>query len=101
MIKSLNFGEWYDPFCVQSSWQHHARLYRKTYPLGAKEVLEQCYLDEPMPSAPTVNEAKGTTKKPTQLGHLAGFHIPKWISSELDMRGVAAVVVIDNDKVRA
>ena len=35
-----------------------------------------------MPSAPTVDDAKETRKQVTELGHLAGFHVRKWISNE-------------------
>ena len=53
--------------------------------MGANAVLEHCYMDDLMPSARTVDDAKDTRKQLTELGDLAGFHIRKWISSEPDV----------------
>ena len=84
-FKRFIFGACYYPFCVQFTWQHHARLHKETYPLGANAVLEHCYMDDLMPSAPTVDDAKDIRKQLTELGDLAGFHIRKWISNEPDV----------------
>ena len=84
-FKRFIFGGCYCPFCVQFAWQHHARLHKETYPLGANAVLEHCYMDDLMPSAPTVDDAKDIRKQLTELGDLAGFHIRKWISNEPDV----------------
>lgn len=35
-------------------------------------VLDQCYMDDLMPSAPTVDEAKETRRQLTELGDKAG-----------------------------
>ena len=67
------FGWCYCPFCVPFSWQHHARLYKETYPLGADVVQEHCHMDDLMPFTPTVDEEKETKKQPTELGDLVGF----------------------------
>ena len=53
--------------------------------MAADVVQEHCYMDDLMPSAPTVDEEKETRKQPTELGDLAGFHIRKWISNEPDV----------------
>ena len=50
--------------------------------MGANAVLEHCYMDDLMPSAPTVDDAKETRKPITELGDLAGFHVHKWNSNE-------------------
>ncbi|PFX18796.1 hypothetical protein AWC38_SpisGene16828 [Stylophora pistillata] len=49
----------------------------KTYPLGARAVLEHCYMDDLMLSTPTVEEAKETRKQLTELSDKAGFYIRK------------------------
>ena len=41
-FKRFIFGGCYCPFCVQFAWQHHARLNKETYPLGANAVSEHC-----------------------------------------------------------
>ena len=51
----------------------------ETYPLAAKAVLEHYYMDDLVPSAPTVDEAKETWitelgNQLTELGNQAGFH---------------------------
>ena len=51
------FGGCYCPFCVQFVWQKHAETNMEIYPLAAKAVLEHCYMDDLMPSVPTVDEA--------------------------------------------
>ena len=79
------FGGRCCPFCVQFAWQHHARLHKETYPLAANAVLEYCYMDDLMSSAPQADKAKETRKKLGKIGDLAGFHNHKWISSELDV----------------
>ena len=79
------FGGRYCPFCVQYVWQKHAELNMEMYPLAAKAVLEHCYMDDLMPSAPTVEEAKETRKQLSELGDKAGFHIRKWISNDVDV----------------
>ena len=53
--------------------------------MGANAVLEHCYMDDLIASAPTVDDAKDTRKQLTELGDLAGFHIRKWISNEPDV----------------
>ena len=62
---------------MQFACQHHARLHKETYPLGANAILEHCYMNNPMPSAPTVDDAKETRKQVIELGDLAGFHVRK------------------------
>ena len=79
------FGGCYCPFCVQYVWQKHAELNMEMYPLAARAVLEHCYMDDLMPSAPTVGEAKETRKQLTELGYKAGFHIRKWLSNDVDV----------------
>jgi len=54
-------------------------------PLPAKAVLEHCYMDDLVPSASTVDEAKETRRQLTQLGNQAGFHIQKWVSTNMDV----------------
>ena len=53
--------------------------------MGANVVLKHCYIDDLMPSAPTVDDAEETRKQLTELGDLAGFPIRKWISNEPDV----------------
>ena len=54
-------------------------------PLSPEEKPEHYYMDDLMPSAPTVDDEEETRKQPTELGDLAGFHIRKWISNEPDV----------------
>ena len=75
------FGGCYCPFCVQFVRQKHAEINLDTYPLAVKAVLEHCYVDDLIPSAPTVDEAKETRRQLTELGDQAGFHIQKWASN--------------------
>ena len=63
----------------------HAEINMETYPLAAKAVLEHCYMDDLMPSAPTVDEAKETRRQLTELGDQAGFYIRKWVSNDVDV----------------
>ena len=79
------FGGCYCPFCVKFVSQKHAEINMQTYPLAAKAVLEHCYMDDLMPSAPTVDEAKETRRQLTELGDQAGFHIRKWVSNDVDV----------------
>ena len=51
--------------------------------MGANVVLEHCYMDDLMPSATTVDDAKEIRKQITELGDLAGFNVRKWMSNEL------------------
>lgn len=44
----------------------------ETYPLEGTAVLDQCYMDDLMPSAPMVDEAKETRRQLTELGDQAG-----------------------------
>ena len=53
--------------------------------MGADVVQEHCYMDDLMPSTPTVDEEKETTKQPTESRDLVGFHIRKWIWNEPDV----------------
>ena len=79
------FGGCYCPFCVQFVSQKHAETNMEIYPLAAKAVLEHCYMDDLMPSVPTVDEAKETRRQLTELGDQAGFHIRKWVSNDVDV----------------
>ena len=53
--------------------------------MAANAVLEHFYMDDLMPLAPTVDEAKETTNQLTELDDSAGSHIRKWISNEPDV----------------
>ena len=79
------FGGCYCPFCVKFVWQKHAEINMQTYPLAAEAVLEHCYMDDLMPSAPTADDAKETRRQLTELGDQAGFHIRKWVSNDVDV----------------
>ena len=61
-LRGLFFGGCYCPFCVSFASQHHGRLHKETYPLTANAVLEHCYMDDLMPSVPTVGRVKETRK---------------------------------------
>ena len=74
------FGGCYCPFCAQYVWQQHARDHKDLYPLAAEAVQNSCYMDDLMPSVKSVEEAKSMRKQITELGHMAGFHVRKWIS---------------------
>ena len=68
-----------------NSFGKNTEINIQTYPLAAKAVLEHCYRDDLMPSAPTVDEAKETRRQLTELGDQAGFHIRKWVSNDVDV----------------
>ena len=74
------FGGCYCPFCAQYVWQQHERDHQHQYPLAAKAVLKNCYMDDLMPSVKSVEEARLMRKEITELGDKAGFHVRKWIS---------------------
>ena len=76
------FGGCYCPFCAQFTWQSHAENHKTQYPLAAEAVRNHCYMDDLMPSVPTIDIAKETRKQLTELGSLAGFHIRKWMSNQ-------------------
>lgn len=44
----------------------NAELNLKTYPLAGKVVLDHCYIDDLMPSALTVDEAKEARRQLTE-----------------------------------
>lgn len=79
------FGGCYCPFCVQYVWQKRVEFNMKTDPLGARAVLEHCYMDDLMLSTPTVEDAKETRKQLTKLSDKAGFHIRKWVSNDVSV----------------
>ena len=47
-------------------------------------------MDNLMPSAPTVNQAKEIINQLTELDDSAGFHIHKWIPNEPDVTAEVA-----------
>ena len=79
------FGGCYCPFCAQFTWQSHAENHKTQYPLAAEAVRNHCYMDDLMPSVPTIDIAKETRKQLTELGSLAGFHIRKWMSNQAEV----------------
>ena len=79
------FGGCYCPFCTQFTWQIHTENHKSKNPLAAEAVHHNCYMDDLMPSVPTVEIAKETRKQLTELGSLAGFHIRKWISNRAEV----------------
>ena len=54
------FGGQYCPFCAQYTWQTHADTHKCQFPLAAVAVEKHCYMDDLMPSLPTMEEAKET-----------------------------------------
>lgn len=67
------FGVCYGPFCAQYVWQKHAD---DKYPLAAA-IVNNCYMDDLMPSLETVEEVKGVQRQFSEVGDKAGFHIRK------------------------
>jgi len=78
----LIFGGCYGPFCAQYVWQRHAEVHRQQYPLASKAVKDNCYMDDVMCSAKSIEEAKEVRRQLTELSDKAGFHIRKWISQK-------------------
>ena len=64
-VQRFIFRGCYCPFCVQFAWQKHAELNMEMFSLAAKAVLEHCYMDDLMPSVPTLDEATETRKQLT------------------------------------
>ena len=81
----LAFGGCYCPFCAQFSRQSHAENNKTQYPLAADAVRNHCYMDDLMPSVPTIDIAKETRKQLTELGSLAGFYIRTWMSNQAEV----------------
>ena len=79
------FGGCYCPFCVQYAWQKHADTHKDEFPLAASAVRNHCYMDDLMPSLPTIEEAKQTRQQLSKLGDKAGFHIRKWLSNRVEV----------------
>ena len=55
------------------------------FPLAAVAVEKHCYMDDLMPSLPTIEEAKETRQQLSELGDKAGFHIRKWLSNRVEV----------------
>ena len=53
--------------------------------MAAEAVRHHCYMDDLMPSVPTIDIAKETQKQLKELGSLAGFHIRKWMSNQAEV----------------
>lgn len=54
------FGGCYCPFCAQFTWQSQAENHKTQYPLATEAVCNHCYMDDLMPSVPTIDIAKET-----------------------------------------
>lgn len=63
----------------------HVEEHKVHYPLAADAVQNNCYMDDLIPSTPTVEVAKETQRKLTELGNKAAFHIQKCISNCLEV----------------
>ena len=79
------FGGCYSPFCAQYTWQMLAHIHNEEFPLAAVAVQKHCYMDDLMPSLPTIKEAKETRQQLSELGDKAGFHIRKWLSNRVEV----------------
>ena len=79
------FGGCYRPFCAQYAWQMHAETHKDEFPLAAAGVQNHCYMDDLMPSLPTIEEVKETRQQLSRLGDKAGFHIRKWLSNRVEV----------------
>ena len=66
------------PIC----WAKNAELNLNTYPLAGKVVLDHCYVDDLMPSALTVDEAKETRRQLTEQGDKVGCNIRNRVSND-------------------
>ncbi|XP_068692778.1 uncharacterized protein [Montipora foliosa] len=77
------FAGCYCPFRAHFTWQSHAENHKTQYPLAAEAVRNHCYMDDLMPSVPTIDIAKKTRKQLTELGSLAGF-LQKWMSNQAE-----------------
>jgi hypothetical protein len=78
-------GGCYCPFCAQYAWQMHAETHKDESLLAATAVQNHCYMDDLMPSLPTIEEAKETRQQLSKLGDKAGFHIRKWLSNRVEV----------------
>ena len=50
----------YCPFCALFTLQSHAENHKTQYPLATEAVCNHCYMDDLMPSVPTIDIAKET-----------------------------------------
>ena len=74
-------GGCYCPFCAQFTWQSHAENHKTQYPLATEAVRNHCYMDDLMPSVPTIDIANETRKQLTELGTMEVFHTKKDVKS--------------------
>ena len=79
----LIFGARASPFLAQKVLLHHAEREEATFPLAAKIIKEETYVDDVMTCLETEEEAKQAREELTQMLAKGGFSIRRWCSNRL------------------
>lgn len=79
----LIFGARASPFLAQKVLLHHAESNEDNFPVAARILKEETYVDDVMTCLETEEEAKEAREELTQLLGKGGFSIRRWCSNRL------------------
>ncbi len=83
-FKSLAFGLKPAPFMAMWCCQESARMQKEKYPMGAKALLQDLYVDDTVTGCASVQEARTTANQMKMIMEHGGFASHKWVSSHPD-----------------
>lgn len=81
-LTRVTFGMSSAPFCAVRAMQQCARDHSEQYPIGAKAVVRDFYVDDCLTGADSVQEAVEMTKQLGELLQRGGFELRRWCSNE-------------------
>ena len=91
----LIFGARASPFLAQKVLMHHAEREQETFPVAARIIKEETYVDDVMTCLETEEEAKNAREELTKMLREGGFTIRRWCSN----RSASLDGVSEEDKV--
>ncbi|XP_027004017.2 uncharacterized protein LOC113643787 [Tachysurus fulvidraco] len=84
------FGAASSPGCANFGLKYLAQQHKANYPLASEFVEKNFYVDDGLISVPTVQEAKDLILQTQQLCKVAGLHLHKFNSNQIDVLSCVA-----------
>jgi len=84
-ITRVTFGMMSSPFLAIATVQHHSKVNADLYPLTAKEILHNMYVDDLLTGAEDVDKAYALHKDLYALMKTGGFELVQWYTNSEEL----------------
>lgn len=84
-LQTVTYGTNSAPFLATRCLVHLAEQNSTTYPLASQTILTQCYVDDILAGADSVDEGLQLVNQLTEMLKSAGFELHKWCSNHISI----------------